>query len=423
MSTSTQSTTLAVIGGGPAGLMAALTAAEQGVAVALYEGKPSVGRKFLIAGRGGLNLTHNEAADRFAQRFGLQQAWVSPWLSQFSADHARAFAAELGIATFVGTSGRVFPDDMKAAPMLRAWVQRLRSRGVLMHMRHRLSALESDGQGGWSLRFQHDSESVQVATRAVVLALGGASWPQLGSDGSFASWLSPYATVADFKPANCGFELAWSEGFRRRKAGAPLKSIALIPPVGADHLVEAQPSAKGECVISEYGLEGSLIYAHARWIRDRLESGPAAIELDLLPDLATDRVLREWSQQPAKRSLSERLRRMPGLDALKVDLCLEAHKQFKLPATAFPHALKALPLPFDRPRPIAEAISTAGGVVQSSLDETLMLRQAPGVFCAGEMLDWEAPTGGYLLTASMASGVVAAQGATRWLQREDGAAT
>lgn len=413
----TSGQSIAVIGGGPAGLMAAWTAARNGIKVDLYERKPSVGRKFLIAGRGGLNLTHSEPPEDFERRFGSEQHWVALWLKQFGAEQMRAFASELGVPTFTGSSGRVFPTDMKAAPMLRAWVHELRSRGVHMRVRHQLQSLQRLPDGRWTLGFDHDGEHVAAEANAVVLALGGASWPQLGSDGSFVSWLAPYAEIADFRPANCGFELAWSTPFQQRNAGKALKSVRVLVPAGADRLVEANANHKGECVISEYGLEGSLIYAHSRWIRDQLENGPCMVKLDLVPDLTQERVLSEWRQQSGKRSLSERLRRMPGLDSLKVDLCLEAHKQFNLPASAFPQALKSLPLPFIRPRPIAEAISSAGGVRQSSLDPQLMLRQAPGMFCAGEMLDWEAPTGGYLLTASMASAVVAADGARQWLLR------
>lgn len=407
---------LLIVGAGPAGLMAAWIATQRGLAVTLYEAKASVGRKFLIAGRGGLNLTHSEGDVGFRSRFGSARPWVGQWLDRFDARASRAFANELGIETFVGSSGRVFPRDMKAAPMLRTWVQKLRDAGVRIHVRHRLLGLAAASAGGWELAFDHDGAAVFGRADAVLLALGGASWPQLGSDGRFVDWLSPFAELAPWQAANCGFDVAWSTRFKQTAAGKPLKSVRLSLSPDAADTAEAGSVGKGECVIADYGLEGSLIYAHSRAIRDGLAQGVATLHMDLSPDVSTERLRDVWGQFPKKRTLVERLRRLPGMDTLKTDLCLEVHKHFGLPSDAFPDAIKHLPIPLQRPRPVAEAISSAGGVMAQSVDESLMLRAAPGVFCAGEMLDWEAPTGGYLLTASMASGVIAAEGAANWLQ-------
>ena len=399
---------VAVIGGGPAGLMAAEALAEAGVAaVHLFDAMPSVGRKFRLAGKGGLNLTHSEPLPQFVARYGPRAAQVAAWLDRFAPDAARAWAKGLGIDTFVGSSGRVFPTDMKAAPLLRAWLHRLRGRGVAFHMRHRWLGW-GEGRG---LRFATPQGEATVQPMAAVLALGGASWPRLGSDAAWVPWLREAgAEVRPLVPANCGFEVAppWSTHLRERFAGAPIKPVVL-----RFEGFERQ----GEFVLSEYGIEGSLVYAASAAIRDALAArGAATATLDLLPAHDGERVAREVAHPRGTRSLSSHLKSRLGLAGAKVALL---HELLPREALADPvrlaAAIKALPIVLGAPRPIAEAISSAGGVALESLDAHLMLRARPGVFCAGEMLDWEAPTGGYLLQASMASGRVAGQGAAQWL--------
>jgi uncharacterized flavoprotein (TIGR03862 family) len=395
-----------IVGGGPAGLMAAEVLAEVGVAVHVYDAMPSVGRKFLLAGKGGLNLTHSEPLRLFVQRYGARASAVAPWLDAFGPDAARAWAATLGIDTFIGTSGRVFPADLKAAPLLRAWLHRLRECGVVFHMRHRWLGFGDDGA---TLRFAAPQGEASVQPRATVLALGGASWPQLGSNGAWVPWLrSAGAQVAPLLPANCGFEVAWSEHLRQRFAGAPIKPVVLRFGTAFER--------QGEFVLSAYGIEGSLVYAASALIRDAIaRDGRATITLDLLPDHSADRVAREVAHPRGSRSLGSHLKSRLGLEGAKAALLHELLPREAIADNApLAAALKALPLTLTAPRPIAEAISSAGGVALESLDQHLMLRSRPGVFCAGEMLDWEAPTGGYLLQASMASGRVAGQGVLRW---------
>jgi uncharacterized flavoprotein (TIGR03862 family) len=398
---------VAIVGGGPAGLMAAEVLAESGTAaVHVYDAMPSVGRKFLLAGKGGLNLTHGEPLRAFVSRYGARAAAVAPWLDAFGADATRTWAAGLGIDTFVGTSGRVFPTDLKAAPLLRAWLHRLRERGVRFHMRHRWLGLAGDDG---ALRFAAPQGEVVVQPRATVLALGGASWPQLGSDGAWVPWLRGVgAEVAPLAPANCGFEVTWSEHLRTRFAGAPIKPVVL-----RFEGFERQ----GEFVLSDYGLEGSLVYAASAPIRDAIAArGQATITLDLLPDHDADRVRREVAHPRGSRSLGSHLKSRLGLEGAKVELLHELlPRETFADAARLAAAIKALPITLAAARPIAEAISSAGGVTLESLDDHLMLRSRPGIFCAGEMLDWEAPTGGYLLQASMASGRVAGQGAAAYL--------
>ncbi|RCS29331.1 TIGR03862 family flavoprotein [Rhodanobacter denitrificans] len=400
---------LAIIGGGPAGLMAAEAACAAGVAVDLYDAKGSVGRKFLLAGKGGLNLTHGEPRARFAERYAARCDEVGRWLDAFDAEALRGWAHGLGVETFTGSSGRVFPADLKAAPLLRRWLHRLRESGVAFHMHHRWQ--------GWSdgaLRFATPQGEHTVSADAVVLALGGASWPQLGSDGA---WVTPLKQagidIAPLQPANCGFEVAWSEHLASRFAGAPLKPVVA-------HWVDRHGVARsrqGEFVLSEYGIEGSLIYAIGAELREQIaEGGETLLRLDLVPGY-DEAVLAERLAAPrGKHSIGDWLRRRAGLDAAKCALVFELTDK---PTLADPPALaarlKALPLRLRAPRPVAEAISTAGGVRLEALDEELMLRARPGVFCAGEMLDWEAPTGGYLLTACFASGLIAGRAAARWL--------
>ncbi len=402
---------LAIVGGGPAGLMAAETARRLGLDVDLFDAKGSVGRKFLIAGKGGLNLTHGEPFARFVARFGTRRDDIARWLRDFDADALRAWAAGLGVSTFVGSSGRVFPDDLKAAPLLRGWVRRLRDDGVRFHVGHRWIGLDGDGV----LRFAHAGGEAAFRPRATVLALGGASWPQLGSDGAWVPALQALgADVAALRPANCGFDVGWTPHFVERFAGAPLKPvrIALAPDDGA------LPSwRQGECVASADGIEGSVVYALSAAIRARIDrDGEVVLLLDLTPGRDEARLRADLSAPRAGRSLSEVLRRRIGLDGVKAALLREVlGKDTLSDPAALAAAIKALPLRLLRPRPVAEAISTAGGVRLETLDDMLMLRARPGVFVAGEMLDWEAPTGGYLLTACFASGRLAGAGAAAWL--------
>ena len=393
-----------VIGGGPAGLMAAETLAAAGLPVELFDAMPSVGRKFLLAGKGGLNLTHSDELSRFASRYGARQPQAAQWLDALSPKALRTWAQELGVDTFVGTSGRVFPTDLKAAPLLRAWLHRLRQSGVVFHMRHRWLGWDAAG----ALRFVSPQGERSVDARATLLALGGASWQRLGSDGAWVPWLRELGVaVAPLRPANCGFEIAWSPHLRERFAGAPIKPVRLR--FGAF-------DKQGEFVLSAYGIEGSLVYAASASLRDAVErDGQATLTLDLLPGFDADRVLREVAHPRGSRSLSSHLKSRLNLSGAKLALL---HELLPREALAVPQrlaaAIKALPLTVTAPRPIDEAISSAGGVTLEAMDEQLMLRVRPGVFCAGEMLDWEAPTGGYLLHASMASGRVAAQGVLQW---------
>jgi uncharacterized flavoprotein (TIGR03862 family) len=403
---------VAVIGGGPAGLMAAEAARAAGVAVALYDAMGSVGRKFLLAGKGGLNLTHGEAPERFVTRYGAHQAQVGRWLATFDAPALRAWAAELGVETFVGSSGRVFPRDLKAAPLLRRWVRRVREAGVDFHVQHRWLGWQPDG----ALRFATPQGERMVHADATILALGGASWPQLGSDGG---WVAPLRgagiDVAPLQPANCGFELDWSDHLRQRFAGAPLKPVVA-------HWVDRDGTARsrqGEFVLSEYGIEGSLVYAIGAELREQIAArGEARLVLDLAPGYTQAALADRLGAPRGRHSIGDWLRRRAGLDAARCALVFElTDGATRADPQALAARVKALPLRLRAPRPVAEAISTAGGVRLEALDEALMLRARPGTFCAGEMLDWEAPTGGYLLTACFASGLLAGRGAVRWLGR------
>ncbi|MCL2658572.1 MAG: TIGR03862 family flavoprotein [Betaproteobacteria bacterium] len=413
MSETRQSQRIAIIGGGPAGLMAAEVIAEAGYVVDLFDAMPSVGRKFLLAGIGGLNITHSEARENFLARYGERREQLAPSIDAFDADALREWARQLGIETFVGTSGRVFPREMKAAPLLRAWLHRLRGQGVRLHTRHRWLGWNAAG----ALRFATPTGESEQRPAASVLALGGASWPKLGSDGAWVPWLAARGVdIAALQPANCGFETHWSEHFRTRFAGQALKSIRLrfVDLHGTPH------ERIGECLITQHGLEGSLIYALSSTLRETLNAeGKVKIELDLAPGRELARVQQEVAHPRGSRSLSSHLHSRVGLNGLKTALLHEAlsraemHDPLRLTQT-----IKALPLTLHATRPIDEAISSAGGVRFEAMDEDLMLRAFPGVFCAGEMLDWEAPTGGYLLTACFATGRAAARGVIAWLQRE-----
>lgn len=401
---------VAIVGGGPAGLMAAEVLSSAGIRVDLFDGKASVGRKFLLAGKGGLNLTHSEALPQFTARFRERSDDVARWLAGFDADALRAWSHGLGVDTFIGSSGRVFPRDMKAAPLLRAWLVRLRAAGVRFHMNHRWTGWDDEGR----LCFHPPDGEVARPAAVTLLALGGASWPQLGSDGSWMTLLaSRGVAVSPLRAANCGFDVAWSAHFAQRHAGVPLKNVR----IGFTDATGRFVSRSGECLISASGLEGSLIYALSAALRERLEvDGFVDISLDLLPAHEPARVLAEAAHPRGARSLSSHLAGRLGINGAKAGLLFELLDKAALSDPArIAATLKALPLRLTATRPVAEAISTAGGVTLESLDADLMLQALPGVFCAGEMLDWEAPTGGYLLTASMASGRVAAAGMLRRL--------
>ncbi len=401
---------VAVVGGGPAGLIAAERLRAAGLAVDLFEAKGSVGRKFLIAGKGGLNLTHSDPPARFAGRYREREAEVARWLQRFDADALREWARGLGVDTYIGSSGRVFPLDRKAAPLLRGWVRRLREQGVGFHVQHRWRGWDADG----ALRFDTPAGERLVTADAAVLALGGASWPELGSDGAWAPLLQARGVdLAALRPANCGFDIGWSGHFAQRHAGAPLKPVVL-------HWQDADGhghALQGECVLTQTGLEGSLIYAVSATLRDCIErEGHADIALDLAPGREEAALRQALARPRGTRSLSEHLRRVTGLHGAKAGLLREVLEPEAMQDDArVAAAIKRLPLRLLGPRPVAEAISSAGGVRLEALDGRLMLRVLPGVFCAGEMLDWEAPTGGYLLTACFASGLVAAEGAIDWL--------
>ncbi|MBO9663494.1 TIGR03862 family flavoprotein [Dokdonella sp.] len=403
-----------ILGGGPAGLMAAEAARAFGAEVDLYDRMGSVGRKFLIAGKGGLNLTHSDPFDTFVSRYGDRAREVERWLARFDAEALREWARGLGVETFVGSSGRVFPSDLKAAPLLRGWLRRLRASGVRFHVNHRWLGWDDTG----ALRFAHEEGERRVRADAVVLALGGGSWPVLGSDGSWTGALAERGIeLAPLRPANCGFDVAWSAHFASRHAGAPIKPVRLEWRDDDGTVVRRQ----GEFVVSANGVEGSLIYALGAGLREAIaRHGSTAIRLDLVPGRDAARLARDLAAPRAGRSFSEHLRRRAGIDGVKAGLLYEAlPKQDWQNPERVAATLKSLPLTLLRPRPLDEAISTAGGVRFDALDDALMLRARPGVFVAGEMIDWEAPTGGYLLTACFASGRIAGEGAARWLAGRD----
>lgn len=394
---------VAVIGAGPAGLMAAERLAGAGVRVTVHERMPSVARKFLMAGRGGLNLTHSEPLEAFLKRYGDEPREVARWIDAFSPAELIAWAEGLGQPTFVGSSGRVFPRAMKASPLLRAWLERLQTMGVEVRTRSRWT--------GWrdgALVLQTPEGERLEQADAVVLALGGASWPRLGSDGAWRPWLEAAGVeVAPFRPANAGFDVAWSDAFKLRFAGRPLKAAFSF----------GGRTVRGEAVISTYGIEGGAIYALSAALRDAIEAdGAAVLTVDLKPDLSLGRLTERLQRPRGKASLSNHLRKAAGLDPLAIALMREAGDP-PVQGAALAERVKATPLRLLAMQGLDRAISSAGGVRLDQLDENLMLRRRPGVFVAGEMLDWEAPTGGYLLQASFASGAVAAAGVLSWLDR------
>ncbi|WP_036299986.1 TIGR03862 family flavoprotein [Methylotenera sp. L2L1] len=401
---------VAIVGGGPAGLMAAETLSLAGIHVDLYDAMPTVGRKFLMAGKGGMNITHSEALTPFLSRYGARHAHIAPLLNVMSPQALREWIHALGIDTFVGSSGRVFPTDMKAAPLLRAWLHRLREAGVNFHMRHRWT--------GWDnrkLTFSTPDGELTSEADAIVFALGGGSWARLGSDGAWVNLFSHHGiSVSPLKPANCGFNTNWSEHFSTRFAGSPLKTIAIS--IIDEHALTQRKH--GECMITANGIEGSLIYALSANIRNTIDTGgEATIHVDLLPDRSLEQVLADVTHPRGSRSLSSHLQSRLGIKGIKAALLRELlSAQDYMNPVKLGNAIKTLPLKLTSTRPIDEAISSAGGVNFECLNERLMIKALPGVFCAGEMLDWEAPTGGYLLTACFASGRSAGLGVIDWLK-------
>lgn len=434
---------VAVIGGGPAGLMAAEVLSQQGIAVHVFDAMPSVGRKFLLAGRGGLNLTHAEPSEAFVTRYGDQSNFVRPWLAQCGAQQLRAWAKGLGVETFVGSSGRVFPAEMKAAPLLRAWLQRLRhaQSPVQFHMRHRwvdgiggagemgaglkTSAPLNMDAGAQALIFESPAGQLQVHAKAVVLAVGGGSWSRLGSDGAWVARLQHQGVdVAALRPANCGFDVmgragaGWTTYFAEKFAGQAFKTVALqwLDTQGRSHY------RQGEFVATATGVEGSLVYSASKDLRDVLaRDGAARFLLDLLPDRSLEFVHAAVAHPKGARSLSSHLKSRLGLAGIKTALLYELLDATTMNNPAvLAQAIKALPVSLRQTRPLDEAISSAGGVRGHEMNAQLMLTAYPGVFCAGEMLDWEAPTGGYLLSASMASGAWVGAAVADWLQKRTG---
>ncbi len=401
--------TAAVIGAGPAGLIAAEQLARAGIAVTVYERMPSVGRKFLLAGRGGLNLTHSEPLDRFLTRYGALEPLLKRAIERFPPKALRVWADALGQETFVGSSGRVFPKAMKASPLLRAWLRRLDALGVRFALRHRW--LGWDGAG--RLRFAERAREITVQADATILALGGASWPQLGSDAAWADLLAAHGVpIAPLAPSNCGFTVAWSEAMRRFQ-GAPLKRIALA---------FGERSVRGEALITREGIEGGAVYTVSAPLRETIaRDGEVTMHIDLRPDLPAAVLAEKLAAPRGKQSLSNVLRKALKLPPAATALLHEAttargRPLASLSAEELAALIKAVPVRLTDVQPIADSISTAGGIRFDALDAHFMLKAVPGIFAAGEMLDWEAPTGGYLLQACFASGVAAAEGALRWLK-------
>ncbi|WP_339872545.1 TIGR03862 family flavoprotein [uncultured Brevundimonas sp.] len=401
--------TIHIVGAGPAGLMAAERLAQAGAKVTVHERMPSPGRKLLMAGRGGLNLTHSEDQAAFEGRYGEAAGAVSPWLDAFSPDDLAAWAEGLGQATFTGSSGRVFPRAMKASPLLRAWLARLNGLGVELRTRSRWTGWSEDG----ALRFETADGERRERPDAVVLALGGASWPKLGSDGG---WVDPLeaagVAVVPLRPSNMGFDVAWSEVVRSRFAGQPLKGVALT---------FGDRTVRGEAVVTAYGLEGGAVYTLSAALREAIAAeGSALLTIDLRPDLSIAALAARLEAGRGKDSTANWLRKAGGLSPVAAALLREVPGELPQGADKLARRIKALRLKLTGIQGLERAISTAGGVALDAVDAGLMLSARPGVFVAGEMLDWEAPTGGYLLQASMASGVVAAQGVERWLAGGEG---
>ncbi|MBR7654646.1 TIGR03862 family flavoprotein [Brucella oryzae] len=393
---------IAILGGGPSGLMAAERLSARGYRVTVYEQMPTVGRKFLLAGKSGLNITHSEDFAAFAQRFGSSRDRILPALTAFGSAELRAWADELGAETFVGSSGRVFPKAMKASPLLRSWKKRLEGQGVRILTRHRWLGFD-----GNSLRIENPDGVQAITCDAALFAFGGGSWSKLGSNGLWIDeFLRQSIDIAPFQPANCGFDVAWSNFFAERFAGEPVKSITATSSAG---------TTQGEFVITRGGIEGSLVYAHSAALRDSLqENGTAFFTLDLVPGRTLKRLESDIARQNSKQSFGNLLRKAAGLTGVKAALVTEFTREKNPKELA--GTIKALSIPLLRPRPLDEVISSAGGIRWLEIDENYMLPKLPGIFVAGEMIDWEAPTGGYLLTACFAMGYAAAAGIDAWLK-------
>ena len=400
----------AVIGAGPAGLMAAEVLAQGGANVTVYDAMPSAGRKFLMAGRGGLNLTHSEALPEFLERYREAMPLLAPAITAFPPDALRAWSEALGQPTFVGSSGRVFPQAFKASPLLRAWLRRLDSMGVRFSLRHRWTGWDEDGR----LLFQTPDGPRTINAGATVLALGGASWPRLGSDGAWVEALAAKGvTISPLRPANCGFTVAWSDIFRNRFEGQPLKGIELS--FGAHRV-------RGEAIIKRTGVEGGAVYALSAELREAIIESQASLNVNLLPDIKPDQLIARLSTSKGKQSFSNWLRKVAHLSPVAIGLLQEAAiasgvSPSSLSTASLAGLINAVPIKLTGVAPIARAISTAGGLSFDELDADFMIRRLPGVFASGEMLDWEAPTGGYLLQASFATGAAAGRGALKWLER------
>ena len=401
--------TVAIIGGGPAGLMAAEVISKHGIKVDVYDAMPSVGRKLLMAGKSGLNITHSDPFDVFVSRYGKRREQIEPMLKEFGSDQLREWVHSFGIQTFIGTSGRVFPTGMKASPLLRAWLTRLNTSNLTVNLRHKWTGFLSDG----SLHFNTPNGDVTIKPDAVVLTLGGGSWSRLGSSGEWVPWLKQAgAQVEALRPANYGLDVAWSEHFREKYDGDPIKTVILS---------FGDFQGQGEFIVTKEGVEGGLIYVASALMRDEIDAnGLAVMYLDLKPDRTLEWLKDKLSKPRGKRSTASFLEKTLGIRGVKAGLLREfVSKDDFTNAERLAELIKALPVPLIAPRPLDEAISSAGGVTFESLDENLMLKNLPGVFCAGEMLDWEAPTGGYLLTACFSSGYTAGNGVLKWLDNED----
>lgn len=396
---------IAIIGGGPAGLMAAETLSLNGLKIDLYDAMPSFGRKFLMAGKSGLNLTHSESFSAFICRFAERKKEIASFLEYFKPNDVVTWAENLGIETFVGSSGRIFPKEMKASPLLRAWLQRLQNNGVDFHLRHNWKGWDDN-----SLIFSTPQGSLKIKPDATILALGGASWPKLGSRGDWIPYLEKKGVnVKPFRPANCGFTINWSQHFIEKFHGSPIKTVILS---------FKDFKKAGEFVITKTGIEGSLIYSVSAKIRDEIEKHHfTTLELDLAPHSSKEELISALSRSRRSRSMSEHIKKTIGLHGAKLGLLYEfLPKEDFIDSEKLASAIKALPLPLTGMNTLERAISSAGGVPFEELDENLMLNKIPSVFCAGEMLDWEAPTGGYLLNACFALGKAAGEGAKKWLK-------